>query len=137
LGKWKDQSETPPIVAILQKENQKNLKGLVKQEKAHCSMDEGNREEKRPKAEDGAEVVGNVGIQKTRWQRLLQFPDTRAIVLITLIYTVFAGLQWCSIRESNRINQEALLTVQRAYVNFKTIESTGIRDAQGRIRAHP
>jgi len=100
-------------------------------------MDEGNREEKRPKAEDGAEVVGNVGIQKTRWQRLLQFPDTRAIVLITLIYTVFAGLQWCSIRESNRINQEALLTVQRAYVNFKTIESTGIRDAQGRIRAHP
>jgi len=65
----------------------------------------------------------------------LRLLDKGAIVLITLIYTVFAGLQWCSIRESNRINQEALLSVQRAHVNFKTIESTGIRDAQGRITA--
>ena len=116
---------------------------------------------KDPKTEEGAERVGSARIQKnklnkdngdsqnqqtrhdiqdvtlkkTRWQRFSQFLDKRTIVLITLFYTVFAGLQWCSIKKSNFISQEALVSVQRAYVNFKTIESIGIRDAKGRITA--
>jgi hypothetical protein len=38
--------------------------------------------------------------------------------LIVLVYTIFSALQWCVMRESNSINRQALVSVQRAFVNF-------------------
>src|SRR5262249_17487465 len=103
-------------------------------------MDEEERKNKRTEPEDGTEWVGSIRIQKTRVnkndsesqnqqasndirssipqktyrQRFWRFLDKRAIILITFIYTVFAGLQWRAMRESNRTNREALISVQRA-----------------------
>jgi hypothetical protein len=47
--------------------------------------------------------------------------------LITAIYTVFAILQWSAMRESNKINREALQSVQRAFVTFSPSLDTIIR----------
>jgi hypothetical protein len=52
---------------------------------------------------------------------------TALIFLTGLIYTIFAGLQWRAIRESNEINREALESVQRAYVTFSPFITQVIR----------
>ena len=41
--------------------------------------------------------------------------------------------QWRAMVESNYINREALISVQRAFVSFKTIKAVGIKDNNERI----
>lgn len=39
-----------------------------------------------------------------------------------IAYTVYAGLQWCAMRESNRINNAALVATERAYVSVTGLD---------------
>lgn len=49
-----------------------------------------------------------------------------AIVVVTAIYAVFAGIQSCAMLESNRINHDSLIAVQRAFIHFKQVEAKGV-----------
>lgn len=53
------------------------------------------------------------------------------IASATTIYAIISLLQWRAIGESNRINREALMSVQRAFVNLKTIEIAAAQNTQG------
>lgn len=45
--------------------------------------------------------------------------------IVLVIYTTYAGCQTAAVREANRISQEALVSVQRAFISFdQTLEAT-------------
>lgn len=54
---------------------------------------------------------------------------------IAAIYTLFAILQWCAMRESNEINRVALQTVQRPFVTFPAeIDAVRVTDASQKLK---
>ena len=65
---------------------------------------------------------------KNDWHRPLGIPITEWLVAFftlvimgsSIVYTVYAKKQWRVMRESNRINHEALTSVQRAFVTYQT-----------------
>jgi hypothetical protein len=52
---------------------------------------------------------------------------TVGIFLATAIYAVVATLQWCAMRDSNKINRDALEGVQRPFVTFSPKMSVGTK----------
>jgi hypothetical protein len=56
--------------------------------------------------------------QKTNWPSRIQASCTVILVFITGFYTYYAARQRDAMLESNRINRDALESVQRAFVNF-------------------
>jgi hypothetical protein len=53
-----------------------------------------------------------------------------------LAYTVVSSLQWCAMQKSNEINQEALESVQRAFVSMIRIENNQILTQSGCVTAY-
>jgi len=64
------------------------------------------------------------------WRKLEQHSNqtiaafTIVIALTGIIYTVFAGAQWGQMKTSNRLNQEALESVQRAFLYCEHIQQS-------------
>jgi len=52
----------------------------------------------------------------------------RGLLIVGVIYTVFAGLQWATIRGQSRIMRDQLESAQRAFVFLRTFEYTRIVD---------
>ncbi len=71
---------------------------------------------------DGEEEV----TLKSDWHRPLGIPITEWLVAFftlvimgsSIVYTVYAKKQWRVMRESNKINREALESVQRAFIGY-------------------
>lgn len=53
--------------------------------------------------------------------------------LTVFAYTTITAFQWSELVEANRINREALTSVQRAFVSLKGIEASYGKDSQGRV----
>jgi hypothetical protein len=105
-------SETP----ILKQNGQEKL------ERAASHPDKGNNEK------------GWYEEWQKKWKNMtlankLMVSFTGVIALCTVIYAVVAYFQWTALIESNKINRDALESVQRAYVNFSTaVETTIVLD---------
>lgn len=80
---------------------------------------------KAPHGRNDQKPVGPIRQTLTKvWTFIIEPKHSNALVSIFTVliffagvfYTIFAALQWCTMRESNRINREALVSVQRAWV---------------------
>ena len=67
------------------------------------------------------------------WFRNPEYVFAGAIAVFTLFLTLSAVYQYCAMRETNRINREALVSVQRAFVFPKPQPAGAIIDSKGDI----
>lgn len=71
---------------------------------------------------------------REKWRRMvfgqkLMVCFTFVIAVCTIIYAIVSALQWRTMRESNRINRDALITAQGALVTFSSFRTLRFVDA--------
>jgi len=67
---------------------------------------------------------GNDTQERKFWRKK---PVETVTLIIVLAYTVISFFQWLALKDSNQINRETLVSVQRAFVTFKGFR-TGLSD---------
>lgn len=78
----------------------------------------------QPKDADTKLNPADVSVHSKFWKFIIEPKHSNALIAIFTVlifvagalYTVFAALQWCAMRESNELNRGALTSVQRAFV---------------------
>jgi len=84
---------------------------------------EARKEKEVPSASEGPSSEQAQTHGKTKKKRSYGSLAEQFIALITLVYAIFAGLQWSTMKEANRLTNKSILLADRPWVGLERIDA--------------